>query len=69
LKDGRELTGRVDYPKGDGRKPLTEDELLKKFEGLASGVLKAEKVKSLESSIFNLEKIEVGELIRMCFEE
>ena len=69
LKDGRELTGRVDYPKGDGRKPLSEDELLKKFEGLASSILKTEKVKRLESSIFNLEKIEVGELIRMCFEE
>jgi len=69
LKNGREVTGRVDYPKGDGRKPLSEDELLKKFEGLASKVLKVEKVKKLESLILGLEKIEVDEIIRMCFEK
>jgi 2-methylcitrate dehydratase PrpD len=67
LKNRRKVTGRVDYPKGDGRKPLSEDELLKKFEGLASRVLSQEKVKRTESLVFDLEKINAVELIRSCF--
>ena len=41
LAGGREVSGRVDYPKGDPRNPLTRDELLQKFDGLSSSALRA----------------------------
>jgi 2-methylcitrate dehydratase PrpD len=68
MKNGQKLTGRVDYPKGDPRKPMSEEELLKKFEGLASHVLTGEKLKRVSSIVLDLEKItEVGELVGLCF--
>lgn len=37
--DGRELTRQVDYPKGDPRNPLTDQEIEEKFDALAGPVL------------------------------
>ena len=36
--DGRRLEKQVDYPKGDPRAPLTDDEIRAKFDALAEGV-------------------------------
>ncbi|MCX5914237.1 MAG: MmgE/PrpD family protein [Deltaproteobacteria bacterium] len=57
LKDGRKCMGRVDFPKGDARKPLTEQELLAKFSNLARDVVGPEKVKKIQEAVFGLEKI------------
>jgi 2-methylcitrate dehydratase PrpD len=57
LKDGRKFMGRVDFPKGDARKPLTEQELLAKFSNLAGDVVGPEKVKKIQEAVFGLEKI------------
>ena len=40
MKDGTILSHRVDYPKGEPENPLTEEELIRKFNSLAmaSGV-------------------------------
>lgn len=66
LKNGQKLTGRVEYPKGDPRKPMSEGELLEKFEGLASSILTQKKIKKVESLVLGLEKADVVELIQSC---
>ncbi len=66
LRDGRKVSGRVDFPKGDARKPLTEQELLDKFASLARGVVGEEKVKRIQETVFVLEKIgAVEELVQL----
>lgn len=66
LQDGRKLSGRVDFAKGDARKPLTNEELLTKFSNLAKDVVSAEKVKEIQEAVFGLEKIgAVEELIQL----
>jgi 2-methylcitrate dehydratase PrpD len=66
LKDGRKCMGRVDFPKGDARKPLTEQELLAKFSNLARDVVGPEKVKKIQEAVFGLEKIAtVEELVHL----
>ncbi len=37
--DGREFTKQIDYPKGDPRNPLTDQEIEEKFDALAEPVL------------------------------
>jgi 2-methylcitrate dehydratase PrpD len=57
LQDGRNVSGRVDFPKGDARNPLTEEELLAKFSRLAGDVVGREKVKKIQEMVFRLETI------------
>jgi 2-methylcitrate dehydratase PrpD len=66
LHNGRKFCERVDFPKGDARKPLTEQELLSKFSGLASDVVGADKVEKIQEAVLRLEKIgAVEQLIRL----
>lgn len=66
LRDGRKVSGRVDFPKGDARKPLSERELLDKFASLARGVVGEEKIKRIQDAVFALDKIgATEELIRL----
>jgi len=61
--DGRRYEGRVHAPKGETRNPFTEEELLKKFETLASSVVGADKVNDIAKTLKRLEDIDdVGEL-------
>jgi 2-methylcitrate dehydratase len=55
--EGRSLTEQLDYPKGDPRNPLTDQEIEEKFAVLADGVLSANAQKKLKDAIWNLEKI------------
>jgi 2-methylcitrate dehydratase PrpD len=67
LKNGEKVTGRVHYPKGDPRKPMTEEELLSKYETLASHALAQGHVEELRAGLFELENVsDVGELIKFC---
>lgn len=64
LKDGRKFSGRVDFPKGDARNPLTEKEMLTKFSNLAGEVVGEEKIKKIQEAVFGLEKVgAVDELV------
>lgn len=48
-KDGRTFSTRIDYPKGDPENPLSWDELIEKFNGLASSIYsKARREKVIE---------------------
>jgi len=68
MNNGQKFTGRVDYPKGDPRNPMTDEELLKKFEGLAANVLSEEKVRGIRTTVFDLENTgDVGKLMELCF--
>ncbi|MGC2197177.1 MAG: hypothetical protein WA628_21045, partial [Terriglobales bacterium] len=55
--DGRSFTEQLDYPKGDPRNPLTDQEIEEKFAALADGVLSAKAQQKLRDAIWNLEKI------------
>jgi 2-methylcitrate dehydratase len=62
--DGRSFTKQLDYPKGDPRNPLTDQEVEEKFAALAEGVLSSSTQKGLKDAIWNLEKIgSVGKLM------
>src|SRR5271168_5339374 len=55
--DGRMFTKQLDYPKGDPRNPLTDQEVEEKFAALAEGVLSQNAQKKLKDAIWSLEKI------------
>ena len=65
--DGREFTKQLDYPKGDPRNPLTDQEVEEKFDALASPVLSDEARKRLKDAVWGLEKVgAVSELMDRC---
>jgi 2-methylcitrate dehydratase len=67
LNSGQKLVGRVDYPKGDPRNPMSERELSEKFMDLASQVLTGEKAEKLHSAVLDLEGIsDVSEIVELC---
>jgi len=53
--DGRVLSKQLDFPKGDPRNPLTDQEVEEKFSALAEGVLSTGAQKRLKGAIWNLE--------------
>ena len=55
--DGQSFTEQLDYPKGDPRNPLSDQEIEEKFAALADGVLSPGAQKKLKDAIWNLEKI------------
>jgi len=56
--DGRELERRLDYPKGDPRNPLTNDEIAGKFSALADGVATPEDVARMQGAIGRAEEFD-----------
>jgi 2-methylcitrate dehydratase len=54
--DGQSFNERLDYPKGDPRNPLTDQEIEEKFAALADGVLSSNAQKKLKDAIWTLEK-------------
>jgi 2-methylcitrate dehydratase len=55
--DGRMFTKQLDYPKGDPRNPLTDQEVEEKFAALAESVLSQRAQQKLKDAIWNLESI------------
>jgi 2-methylcitrate dehydratase len=57
----------LDYPKGDPRNPLTDEEIEEKFDALAAGVLSREKAGRLKEAVWRLEEVNsVTELMELC---
>ncbi|HZQ71123.1 MAG TPA: MmgE/PrpD family protein [Terriglobales bacterium] len=54
--DGATFSKQLDYPKGDPRNPLSDQEITEKFAALAEGVLSERAQKKLTDAIWNLEK-------------
>jgi 2-methylcitrate dehydratase len=64
--DGRSLTKELDYPKGDPRNPLTDQEIEEKFSALAEGVLSDGAQKRVKEAVWNLERVgSVSELMAL----
>ena len=57
MKDGRKFTKTVDAVRGSAENPLTRDELVDKYRGCASRVLKGERLERSIAALENLEKI------------
>ncbi len=67
--DGRAFDQQLDYPKGDPRNPLTDEEIEEKFEALAEPVLSEGGRARVKDAVWNLEKLaSVGELMGMLKE-
>ena len=64
--DGRTLTKQLDYPKGDPRNPLTDQEIEEKFSALADGVLSKTAQKRVTDAVWSLERVaSVSELMAL----
>lgn len=62
LKDGRRLEHFSPYRKGDPESPLSDDDLNAKFDELVGPVLGVEQAAALREQIWNLERINIGDL-------
>jgi 2-methylcitrate dehydratase len=56
--DGRELSKQIDYPKGDPRNPLSDEEIEEKFDALAGPVLSASRRDQVKRTVWELEELE-----------
>lgn len=56
--DGKSHTLRVDYPKGDYRDPMSEEELLDKFDSMVLAKVGKERRDRMVELIMNLEKVD-----------
>jgi 2-methylcitrate dehydratase len=62
--DGRELVKELDYPKGDPRNPLTDEEISAKFTALAEGIASTDDVRRMQAAIRRADEYEsVGEFM------
>lgn len=55
--NGRTFSRTVDFPKGDARNPLTDQEIAMKFSALAEGVLTQARQRAVIDAVWNLESI------------
>jgi len=56
-RDGRSLHKQLDFPKGDPRNPLTDQEIEEKFAALADGVLSKAAQKRVKDAVWSLERV------------
>jgi 2-methylcitrate dehydratase len=65
--DGRELSKQLDYPKGDPRNPLSDEEVETKFDALATPVLSDGARARLKEAVWGLENVgSISELMDLC---
>jgi 2-methylcitrate dehydratase len=62
--DGKEYEAYLEYPKGDPREPMTEEDLDVKFAGLAEGLLDVDSQKRVKETIFNCENLSAREFMQ-----
>ncbi|MFQ6114015.1 MAG: MmgE/PrpD family protein [bacterium] len=55
LKNGQMYSAQVEYPKGDPREPMSNEDLENKFRSLASGLISDKKQQEIKEAIWNLE--------------
>ncbi|MEW5721369.1 MAG: MmgE/PrpD family protein, partial [Chloroflexota bacterium] len=65
LKDGRVLSQTVRYPRGHARNPMTDDEVIAKFETNVAGRLAPEKARALRDAVWSLDADAAG-LLDLC---
>lgn len=66
LKDGRNFEKQVDFPKGDPRNPMTDDEIAEKFRGLSERHYSKSKQDEVIDAVMSLESFgSIAETMRM----
>ena len=58
LENGETHRAYCEYPKGDPENPLSETELIEKFEKLCATILPESEKRRIVDSVLNLEKID-----------
>ena len=58
LKNGQEFSAQLDYPKGDPREPMSDDDLTNKFKGLCSNLISDSRQDQIKEAIFTLERFD-----------
>jgi 2-methylcitrate dehydratase len=66
LRDGRSISREFDYPKGDPRNPLTDDDLARKFRRLSANALSPRQQDEVVSIALGLHRHDPGKLIAAC---
>ena len=67
LADGRTLEHHVDHAIGSEARPMSDDDIERKFRGLAEPVLPASNIDRLIEGCWNIEKVDdVGALVRLA---
>lgn len=67
LDDGRVLTKHVRYPRGHARNPMTDDEVIEKFQANVGGRLSSEKARAVRDAVWSLDKCaDVATLPPLC---
>ncbi len=65
--DGRHLREQLDYPKGDPRNPLSDEEIEEKFDALAAPVLSKNARQRLKKAVWSLDQLDsVTRLMDLC---
>jgi 2-methylcitrate dehydratase len=65
--DGRTLSKELDYPKGDPRNPLSDEEVEQKFDALAAPVLSDGARARLKAAVWGLERQpSIGAVMDLC---
>jgi 2-methylcitrate dehydratase len=62
-KDGKVFGAYLEFPKGDPREPMTQEDLDAKFNGLSSAKLSAERQQEVKDLIFNCESMKVRDFM------
>ena len=70
-KDGKRYTLKVDYPKGDPKNSMSDQELEDKFKSMASKFMTTEQMERVIGTIYRLESLDnIGSLMReLVFQE
>jgi 2-methylcitrate dehydratase len=64
-KDGKQYTSRVDYPKGDPKNSMSDEELEDKFKSMAAKFMSTEQMERMIGTIYQLERLDnIGNLMR-----
>ena len=65
--EGTSHTKQLDYPKGDPRNPLTDDEVEAKFDALATPVLSDGRRQQVKDAVWGLERLgSISQLMTLC---
>lgn len=62
--DGRKFEAYLEYPKGDPREPMTEEDLDAKFGALADRLMKKDRQAAVKKLIFGCEKVSAAEFMK-----
>ncbi len=57
MNDGKKYTAQVDHPKGDPENPLSDAQIVEKFQSLVVGTISQDKADEIVDKVLNLEKL------------